>query len=163
MSTTTIALDALAPLVGAEVALSAWFEVGQARIDAFADATDDHQWIHNDPERCRRESPWGRPVAHGFLTLALLPAMLADAVAIDGMRMGLNYGLDKVRFPAPLPAGSRVRARWTLRRAAPNRLRAAGSWRGKRRSRPRASQGRCAWPNCCSAPTPEAPDLKHRS
>lgn len=124
MSTTTIALDALAPLVGAEVALSGWFEVGQARIDAFADATDDHQWIHNDPERCRRESPWGRPVAHGFLTLALLPAMLADAVTIDGMRMGVNYGLDKVRFPAPLPAGSRVRARWTLRRAEP----VTGGW-----------------------------------
>jgi acyl dehydratase len=124
MSTTTIALDALAPLTGAELALSGWFEVGQARIDAFADATDDHQWIHNDPERCRRESPWGRPVAHGFLTLALLPAMLSEAIAIDGMRIGVNYGLDKVRFPAPLPAGSRVRARWTLRRAEP----VAGGW-----------------------------------
>lgn len=103
---------------------SGWFEVGQARIDAFADATDDHQWIHNDPERCRRESPYGHPVAHGFLTLALLPAMLVDAVTIEGMRIGVNYGLDRVRFPAPLAAGSRVRARWTLRRAEP----VAGGW-----------------------------------
>lgn len=115
----TIALDALAPLVGTEVALSGWFDVGQARIDAFADATDDHQWIHNDPERCRHDSPYGHPVAHGFLTLSLLPAMLADALKIDGMRIGINYGLDRVRFPAPLPAGSRVRARWTLLRAEP--------------------------------------------
>lgn len=121
---TTIAVDALAPLVGTEVALSGWFDVGQARIDAFADATDDHQWIHNDPERCRRESPYGQPVAHGFLTLSLLPAMLADALTIGGMRIGVNYGLDRVRFPAPLPAGSRVRARWTLLRAEP----VAGGW-----------------------------------
>jgi acyl dehydratase len=114
---TTIAIDALPALAGHEVAVSNWFEVGQQRIDAFADATDDHQWIHNDPERCRRESPFGQPVAHGFLTLALLPAMLADAIAITGMRIGVNYGLDKVRFPAPLAAGSRVRTRWLLRRA----------------------------------------------
>jgi len=120
----TIDLDNLAPMIGAEVATSGWFEVDQRRIDAFADATDDHQWIHNDPARCRRESPFGQPVAHGFLTLSLLPAMLADAVSIGAMRMGVNYGLDRVRFPAPLPAGSRVRARWRLLRAEP----VAGGW-----------------------------------
>lgn len=114
---TTIALDALPAHIGNEVAVSDWFEVGQDRIATFADATDDHQWIHLDPERCRRESPFGQTVAHGFLTLSLLPAMLASALAIGGMRMGVNYGLNKVRFPSPLPAGSRVRGRWLLRGA----------------------------------------------
>ena len=113
----TIALDALPARVGSEVAVSDWFEVGQERIATFAEATDDRQWIHLDPERCERESPFGRPVAHGFLTLSLLPAMLGSALAIEGMRMGVNYGLNKVRFPSPLPAGSRVRGRWTLRGA----------------------------------------------
>lgn len=101
-------------LSGQEVAVSGWFEVGQTRIAAFAEATEDRQWIHVDPERCARESPFGTPVAHGFLTLSLLPAMLEGALAIEGMRMGLNYGLDRVRFPAPLPSGSRVRGRWVL-------------------------------------------------
>lgn len=114
---TTIALGALPARIGLEVAVSDWFEVGQARIATFADATDDHQWIHLDPERCRRESPFGQPVAHGFLTLSLLPAMLTSALAIEGMRIGVNYGLNKVRFPSPLPAGSRVRGRWLLRGA----------------------------------------------
>lgn len=114
---TTIALDALPARVGSEVAVSDWFEVGQERIATFAEATDDRQWIHLDPERCKRESPFGQPVAHGFLTLSLLPAMLTSALAIEGMRMGANYGLNKVRFPSPLPAGSRVRGRWTLRGA----------------------------------------------
>ena len=116
---TRIALDALPARVGDEVAVSDWFEVGQERIATFADATDDHQWIHLDPERCARESPFGAPVAHGFLTLSLLPAMLESAVRIDGMRMGLNYGLNKVRFPAPLPVDRRVRGRWTLGAAEP--------------------------------------------
>ena len=114
---TTIALDALPARVGSEVAVSDWFEVGQDRIATFAEATDDRQWIHLDPERCKRESPFGQPVAHGFLTLSLLPAMLTSALAIEGMRMGVNYGLNKVRFPSPLPAGSRVRGRWSLRGA----------------------------------------------
>jgi len=111
---TTIALDALPAMVGSEVVLSDWFNVGQDRIAAFADATDDRQWIHFDPERCRRESPFGGPVAHGFLTLALLPAMLTSALEIAGMRVGINYGLNRVRFPSPLPSGSRVRGRWRL-------------------------------------------------
>jgi acyl dehydratase len=121
---TTVALAALPALVGTEVAVSPWFEVGQGRIEAFAEATDDRQWIHLDPERCQRESPFGQPVAHGFLTLSLLPAMLASALQIEGMRMGVNYGLNKVRFPSPLPSGSRVRGRWSLRGAEP----VAGGW-----------------------------------
>lgn len=110
----SIPFAGLAQRVGCEVAVSGWFEVGQARIAAFAEATEDRQWIHVDPERCARESPFGAPVAHGFLTLSLLPAMLESALVIEGMRMGLNYGLNRVRFPAPLPSGSRVRGRWTL-------------------------------------------------
>ncbi|MBQ5941806.1 MaoC family dehydratase [Massilia sp. AB1] len=111
--------EELPGLAGQEVALSDWFAVGQERVDAFAEATGDRQWIHVDPERCRRESPFGGPVAHGFLSLSLLPAMLDSALRIEGLRMGLNYGLNKVRFPAPLPVGSRVRARWTLAAAEP--------------------------------------------
>jgi acyl dehydratase len=107
-------LDELKALVGSEVAVSGWFEVSQRRIDTFAEATDDRQWIHTDEARCERESPFGGPVAHGFLTLSLLPAMLQDALSMTDVRMGLNYGLNKVRFPAPVPAGSRVRARIAL-------------------------------------------------
>ncbi len=112
--TRAIAFAGLPQLVGSEVAVSNWFEVGQERIAAFAEATEDRQWIHVDPQRCARESPFGAPVAHGFLTLSLLPAMLESALVIEGMRMGLNYGLNRVRFPAPLASGSRVRGRWLL-------------------------------------------------
>ena len=114
-----VRFDQLAGLVGREIGVSDWFLVNQPRIDGFAQATEDHQWIHVDPERCARESPFGAPVAHGFLTLSLLPAMLESAIRIDGMRMGLNYGLNKVRFPAPLPVDRRVRGRWTLGAAEP--------------------------------------------
>jgi acyl dehydratase len=107
-------LDELKALVGTEVAVSDWFEVAQGRIDTFADATDDHQWIHVDPARCAIESPFGAPVAHGFLTLSLLPVMLGNALRMSDVKMGLNYGLNKVRFPAPVPVGSRVRARLHL-------------------------------------------------
>ncbi len=107
-------LAELKSLVGQEVAVSSWFDISQQRVDTFADATGDHQWIHVDPERCVRESPFGGPVAHGFLTLSLLPAMLESAVHMVDVKMGLNYGLNKVRFPAPVPVGSRVRARLTL-------------------------------------------------
>ena len=103
-------LAALEALVGTELGRSRWFEVDQARIATFADATDDHQWIHVDPDRCARESPFGVPVAHGFLTLSLLPSMLADVLAMVDARLVVNYGLNKVRFPSPVPAGSRVRA-----------------------------------------------------
>jgi acyl dehydratase len=103
-------LDALKALVGTELGRSRWFEVGQDRIATFADATDDHQWIHVDPDRAARESPFRTTVAHGFLTLSLLPSMLADVLVMVDAKLVVNYGLNKVRFPAPVPAGSRVRA-----------------------------------------------------
>lgn len=99
--------------VGEELGSSPWLEVTQERIDAFAEATLDRQWIHVDPVRARA-SAWGGTVAHGFLTLSLLPFLLDQAVAVDGARATVNYGLDRVRFPAPVPAGARVRARVTL-------------------------------------------------
>jgi acyl dehydratase len=107
-------LEELKALAGAEVAVSSWIEVTQERVNLFADATGDHQWIHVDLARCERESPFGRPIAHGFLTLALLPAIFEDALSMLDVRMVLNYGLNKVRFPAPLPVGSRVRGRLAL-------------------------------------------------
>jgi acyl dehydratase len=107
-------IDKLDGLVGTEVAVSDWIEVTQARIDTFADATSDHQWIHVDPERSARESPFGKTIAHGFLTLSLLPALFENAIRLTGAKMVLNYGLNKVRFPAPVPVGSRLRARLTL-------------------------------------------------
>ena len=107
-------LDALRALVGQEVAVSGWFGIPQSRIDLFAEATDDHQWIHVDPARSERDSPYTTTVAHGFLTLALLPAMLASALSMVDMKMGLNYGLNRVRFPGPVPVNSRVRGRLTL-------------------------------------------------
>jgi acyl dehydratase len=103
-------LETLRALVGTELGRSRWFEIGQDRIATFADATDDHQWIHLDPERAARESPFGGTVAHGFLTLSLLPSMLSDVLAMVDAKLVVNYGLNKVRFPAPVPAGSRVRA-----------------------------------------------------
>ena len=104
----------LGELVRTEVAVSPWMDISQQRVNGFADATSDHQWIHVDPVRCERESPFGVPVAHGFLTLSLLPAMFESAIAMTGFRMVLNYGLNKVRFPAPVPVGSRLRARLVL-------------------------------------------------
>ncbi|WP_424215634.1 MaoC family dehydratase [Streptomyces sp. BI20] len=86
-----------------------WLEVDQKRIDLFADATGDHQWIHVDPERAAT-GPFGSTIAHGYLTLALLPSLVPRIMRVEGMRMGVNYGVDKVRFPAPVPVGSRVRA-----------------------------------------------------
>lgn len=107
-------IEELKSLVGQEVGVGAWVEISQERIQLFADATGDQQWIHVDPERCRKESPFGAPVAHGFLTLSLLPVLMASALSLPPFRMGVNYGLNKVRFPAPAPAGSRVRARIAL-------------------------------------------------
>ena len=108
-------LPALKALTGSEVAVSSWIAIDQRRIDMFAEATGDDQWIHIDPERCARESPFGGvTVAHGFLTLSLLPGMLADALLMVDVQMGVNYGLNKVRFPAPVPVDSRLRARMVL-------------------------------------------------
>jgi acyl dehydratase len=100
--------------VGREVALTDWLTVTQERIDAFAAASGDDQWIHVDRERAARESPYGTTVAHGFLTLSLLSYLLREAVEIQGLRLGINYGLNRVRFTGPVPAGSRVRARFHL-------------------------------------------------
>src|SRR5699024_7038109 len=91
-----------------------WFTVDQQRINAFADVTEDHQWIHLDVERARRETPWGSTIAHGFLTLSLLPALTHPIYRVEGVKARINYGLDKVRFLAPVPAGARIRARVAL-------------------------------------------------
>lgn len=103
----------LAPLVGQEVIVSDWFTVTQEHINQFAQATDDHQWIHVDVERAKA-GPFGAPIAHGFLTLSLLPQFLASALTIRNTGMGVNYGLNRVRFTAPVPAGSRLRAHFKL-------------------------------------------------
>ena len=99
---------------GQEVATSDWLEVPQERINQFAEATEDRQWIHVDPERAARESPFKGPIAHGFLTLSLLSELMRLAVSVGGVRMGINYGLNRVRFVAPVPAGSRIRGRFAL-------------------------------------------------
>jgi acyl dehydratase len=101
-------------LVGTEVAVTGWLELTQERIREFADATGDHQWIHVDEARAAKESPFRRTIAHGFLTLSLLPHLLQEAIELRGARMGVNYGLNRVRFTGPVPAGSRVRARFRL-------------------------------------------------
>ncbi len=107
-------IDRLKDWVGKEVAVTDWVSVTQERIDVFAAATGDDQWIHVDRERAARESPYGVTVAHGFLTLSLLPHLMREAVDLQGARMGINYGLNRVRFTGPVPAGSRVRARFRL-------------------------------------------------
>jgi len=107
-------LAELKGLIGQEVAVSEWVEITQERVNLFADATGDHQWIHLDVERSRKESPYGTTVAHGFLTLSLLPMLMASAIRMSDVRMGVNYGLNKVRFQAPVPVGSRVRGRMML-------------------------------------------------
>src|ERR1700712_2522714 len=99
--------------VGQEIGTSEWITVTQERIQLFADATGDHQWIHLDAERAKA-GPFGTTIAHGFLTLSLLPEMSASAFVVNGTRMGVNYGLNKVRFPAPVPSGSRLRGRFKL-------------------------------------------------
>ena len=103
----------MAQLVGQEIGLSEWITVTQERIQLFADATHDHQWIHLDVERAKA-GPFGTTIAHGFLTLSLLPEMAASAFGVREARMGVNYGLNKVRFPAPVPSGSRIRGRFKL-------------------------------------------------
>lgn len=107
-------LTELNDLIGQEVAVSNWFEVTQERINLFAEATEDRQWIHTDPERASRESPFKQTIAHGFLTLSLLSELMGRAVSVGGVRMGINYGLNRVRFVSPVPAGARIRGRFTL-------------------------------------------------
>jgi len=110
---TTIDVSTLRDRVGQEVAVSGWLEVTQDRINQFADATGDRQWIHVDTARAASESPFKITIAHGFLTLSLLSALFRDAVEFTGLRMAINYGINRLRFVAPVPAGSRVRARFT--------------------------------------------------
>lgn len=100
-------------LIGTEIGVGDWHEVTQDQINKFADATGDHQWIHVDVERAK-EGPFGEPIAHGYLTLSLIPTLGGGGLPITGAKMGVNYGLDRVRFPSPVPAGSRVRARRKL-------------------------------------------------
>jgi len=108
-------IEELKSLIGQEVAASDWFEVTQSRINAFADATEDHQWIHIDVDRAKTDSPFHSTIAHGFLTLSMLPHLAAQAFKVEGdFKMGINYGLNRLRFVSPVPAGSRVRARFTL-------------------------------------------------
>ena len=107
---------ALKDLLGREFATTEWVVVSQDQIRQFAHVTDDRQWIHIDRERANRESPYGSTIAHGFLTLSLLSKFLRDAIKIQsGIRMSVNYGLNRVRFPAPVTAGTRIRARFSLR------------------------------------------------
>jgi acyl dehydratase len=100
--------------VGEEIAVSDWLEVTQARINQFADATGDHQWIHVDPVRAAAELPSRTTIAHGFLTLSLLSTLIRESIRFTGLRMAINYGLNRVRFVSPVPSGSRIRALITL-------------------------------------------------
>jgi acyl dehydratase len=105
-------VHSLKDFVGREIAVTDWLTMTQERIDRFAEATDDGQWIHVDRERAQRESPYGTTIAHGFLTLSLLSHFMKLAIQISGgVRMGINYGLNRVRFPSPVRAGSKIRAR----------------------------------------------------
>ncbi|HET7652380.1 MAG TPA: MaoC family dehydratase [Acidimicrobiales bacterium] len=112
--TTTISRDELKTKVGEHLGYSDWLEITQERVNQFADATGDHQWIHVDVERAKKESPFGGPIAHGYLTLSLLPMTLGKIVRVEGFKMGVNYGLNKLRFPSPVPVGANLRAGATL-------------------------------------------------
>jgi acyl dehydratase len=108
----------LLTMIGEDLGSSPWLDVSQERINLFADATDDHQWIHVDVERAM-DGPFGGPIAHGYLTLSLIPSLVPQIIEISGFRMGVNYGTEKVRFPSPVPVGARVRAGATLEAATP--------------------------------------------
>ena len=113
MTKTSVSLRELEAKVGEEVGVSPWVEISQERIDRFARATEDFQWIHVDPERAK-SSPFGGTIAHGYLTLSMLPKLSESTFEFSDRKMGVNYGLNKVRFTAPVPAGSRIRGRFTL-------------------------------------------------
>lgn len=110
---TTITLDELKTRVGQELGVSSWYTIGQTRIDTFADVTEDHQFIHVDPEAAK-QTPFGGTIAHGFLTLSMLSAMIYEMPVVEGVAMGVNYGFNRIRFLSPVPAGARIRARFTL-------------------------------------------------
>ncbi|HET6772281.1 MAG TPA: MaoC family dehydratase [Acidimicrobiales bacterium] len=109
MTTIVQGTQGLRDLVGQHLGHSDYVEVTQEQVNLFAEATGDHQWIHVDVERARKESPFGGPIAHGYLTLAMGPRLVPQVVRVDGVSMGVNYGCDKVRFPSPVPVGSNVR------------------------------------------------------
>ena len=115
MSTTTTTIAELPSLKGQELGTSDWIEITQERVNTFADATGDHQWIHLDVERAKKESPFGGPIGHGYLTLSLLIPMWSEVLVVSDATMGVNYGLNKVRFPAPVPVGSKLRLTATLK------------------------------------------------
>jgi len=113
-----ISLASYQAMVGREIGVSAWYLVDQKRIDAYADVTEDHQFIHVDPERAARETPFGTTIAHGFLTMSLMSVMSYEVLpVIEGTTMGINYGIDRLRFLSPVRSGSRVRGRFTLAEA----------------------------------------------
>ncbi|RJP75036.1 MAG: MaoC family dehydratase [Candidatus Abyssobacteria bacterium SURF_17] len=107
-------IEGLKAMKGKEVGVSDWHTVTQEEINTFAKATHDHQWIHIDPERCKRESPWGQTIAHGYYTISLAPYLLGQMLSVEGVQMGINYGINKLRFPTPLKVGRKVRARAEL-------------------------------------------------
>ena len=109
MTTQIPSLDAFKTMVGQHLGYSNYVTITQEQVNLFADATGDHQWIHVDPERAKA-GPFGGPIAHGYLTLSLLPVLLGEIVQVDGVSMGVNYGANKIRFPAPVPVGSEIRA-----------------------------------------------------
>jgi len=113
MGKANLSVRSLESRVGEECGVSPWVEISQARIDEFARATEDFQWIHVDPEKARK-SPFGGTIAHGFLTLSMLPKLSESTFEFSDRKMGVNYGLNKVRFTAPVPAGARIRGRFTL-------------------------------------------------
>jgi acyl dehydratase len=114
MTTHFDSIDSMREKVGEHLGYSSWRDVSQRQVDQFADATDDHQWIHVDPERAARESPYGKTIAHGYLTLSLAPSLLDEVYTVGGVSMGINYGCNRVRFPAALPVGGRLRLGATL-------------------------------------------------
>ena len=109
MTTIVDGADAFRDLVGQHIGYSEWLTITQEQVNLFADATLDHQWIHTDPERAKESSPFGGPIAHGYLTLSLAPALLNGMLEVHNVAMGVNYGANKVRFPSPVPVGSDLR------------------------------------------------------
>jgi acyl dehydratase len=109
MTTTVQGISGLKENIGQHLGYSDWVEITQDQVNLFADATGDHQWIHVDPERAKKESPFGGPIAHGYLTLSLGPRLMPEILRVDGISMGVNYGCAKVRFPSPVPVGAKLR------------------------------------------------------
>ena len=110
MATIIDGIDELKARIGDHLGYSDWMEITQDQVNLFAEATGDHQWIHTDPERATKESPFGGPIAHGYLTLSLAPMLLPQIMQVKGVKMGVNYGANKIRFPSPVPVGAKLRA-----------------------------------------------------